>query len=67
MEETHVESLLQILDHNIEDLHEALAPLLEQTLGNTASKLPLIDKAQLHVLWAYAIESVLFCKPAITA
>ena len=62
MDTTKIESLLESLDDNIDDLQEALAPVLGTNLTDIASKLPLIDKAQLHVLWAYTIESVLFCK-----
>ena len=66
MDSVKVESLLDILDDNIDDLGDALAPILRENLSATASKLPLIDKAQLHVLWAYAIESILFCELVIS-
>jgi len=52
---------LDNLDTDIEKLEEALTPLLED-LGDTASKLPLLDRAKLYTLSAYAIESLLFCK-----
>lgn len=55
-------SLLERLDDEIDDLEESLAPLAEPALSETASKLPLLDKAQLYVLVTYAIESLLFCK-----
>lgn len=55
-------SLLHDLDDNVDDLEEALAPFSSGSLMHTASKLPLLDKAQLYVLVTYAIESILFCK-----
>ena len=54
--------LIEQLDDNIDDLEEALSPLLQGSLSDTAGKLPLLDKAQLYVLTTFAIESVLFCK-----
>jgi len=54
--------LLQVLDDNIDDLEDALSRIQHGALSDTARKLPLLDKAQLYVLMAYAIESVLFCK-----
>ena len=53
--------LIEQLDENIDDLEEALFPLIKSALSETAGQLPLLDKAQLYVLVAYAIESVLFC------
>ena len=53
--------LIESLDDNIDDLEEALEPLLNSALSDTAGKLPLLDKAQLYVLVTYAIESILFC------
>ena len=55
-------SLLHDLDDNVDDLEEALAPFDRSSLMDTASQLPLLDKAQLYVLVTYAIESILFCK-----
>lgn len=55
-----VESMVEELDGNIDDLEEALAPILKATLAAAASKLPLLDKAKLYVLATYAIESTLF-------
>jgi hypothetical protein len=58
---SHVLSLIEELDDQIDDLEESLAPLVKTTLSETASKLPLLDKAKLYVLVTYAIESILFC------
>ena len=64
MEITDLVPLIEALDDNIDDLEEALEPLLINTLSDTAGKLPLLDKAQLYVLVTYAIESTLFSKSA---
>ena len=61
METSDLVSLIEQLDDNIDDLEEALDPLLRNALSNTAGKLPLLDKAHLYVLITYAIESLLFC------
>ncbi|KAF2240422.1 hypothetical protein BU26DRAFT_399117, partial [Trematosphaeria pertusa] len=52
--------LVEDLEANIDDLETALSPLLTTPLHTTASILPLLDKAKLYVLSAYAIESLLF-------
>lgn len=62
MDTSKVLSLLELLDDEVDDLEEALGPLLNTVLSETSSKLPLLDKAKLYVLITYAIESVLFCK-----
>lgn len=61
---TNVMDLLEQLDDEVDDLEEALAPILKAGLADTASKLPLLDKAKLYVLITYAVESMLFCKYA---
>ena len=61
MEISDIVPLVELLDDNIDDLEEALEPLLQSALLDTAGKLPLLDKAQLYVLVTYAIESILFC------
>ncbi|PMD57505.1 uncharacterized protein K444DRAFT_665062 [Hyaloscypha bicolor E] len=53
-------SLLETLDDEVDDLEEALSPLLKAALSETSTKLPLLDKAKLYVLVTYAIESMLF-------
>ncbi|KAF4469533.1 small unique nuclear receptor co-repressor [Fusarium albosuccineum] len=47
------------LDGELDDLEETLHPLLENLEG-VSSQLPLLDKAKLFSLTAYAIESLLF-------
>ena len=61
METAELVDLIEQLDDNIDDLEEALTPLLQKALSDTAGRLPLLDKAHLYVLIAYAIESLLFC------
>lgn len=48
------------LEANIDELEDALEPLLRSPLLTTASSLPLLDKAKLYVLYSYAVESILF-------
>ncbi len=66
METIDLVPLIESLDDNLNDLEEALEPLLKSALSDTAGKLPLLDKAQLYVLVTYAIESILFCMSAGT-
>ena len=59
---------LDRLDGQLDDLEEKLQPLIGNLEG-MASELPLLDKAKLFSLTAYAIESLLFCeylRPAIS-
>lgn len=52
---------LDRLDGQLDDLEEKLQPLINNLEG-MASELPLLDKAKLFSLTAYAIESLLFCE-----
>ena len=60
MNTAEIDSLVDALDGNIDDLEAAHAPLLNTALSTSTSKLPLLDKAKLHVLATYAVESILF-------
>lgn len=60
MDTTDLRPEVEDLADNINDLEEALAPLLNAALSASTSKLPLLDKAKLYVLTTYAIESLLF-------
>lgn len=51
---------LRKLERQIDNLEEDLEPLFEDLQG-MSSQLPLLDKAKLYSLTAYAIESMLFC------
>lgn len=66
METERIQTLLEQLDDEVDDLQESLGPLLQNALSKTAAKLPLLDKAKLYVLVTYAIESILFCEPVPT-
>ena len=61
MDTTDLVPFLDSLDDDIDGLEVALAPLTKFALTDVASKLPLLDKAQLFVLVTYAIETILFC------
>ena len=61
MDVSDITPQLEKLDGDLDNLEEAIKPLLEN-MGDVASKLPLLDKSKLYVLVAYAIESLLFCK-----
>ncbi|EXJ90037.1 hypothetical protein A1O3_03105 [Capronia epimyces CBS 606.96] len=60
MDTNAVISLVDHLEDSIDDLEEALQPLLEGALAATAKKLPVLDRAKLNVLLVYSIESLLF-------
>ena len=53
--------LLEQLDDHVDDLEEALEPLLGHSLSHTSKNLPVMDKAKLHVLITYTLESLIFC------
>jgi len=55
-----LQSSLDHLASDIEDLEDSLTPILNAALSASTSKLPLLDKAKLYVLATYAIESLLF-------
>ncbi|PGH09523.1 exosome complex protein LRP1 [Blastomyces parvus] len=60
METTDLTPLLEQLEDNIDDLEDVLGPLLSQPLSAATQKMPVLDKAKLHVLITYAIESMIF-------
>ncbi|OQN95718.1 hypothetical protein B0A48_18258 [Cryoendolithus antarcticus] len=55
-----ISPLLEDLTSSIDDLESALLPLLTTPTSTLSSKLPLLDKAKLHVLTTYALDSLLF-------
>lgn len=61
MEGSNLVPLIEALDNDIDDLEEALSPLLKASWSEYGSKLPVLDKAQLYILITYAIESMIFC------
>ncbi len=60
MAATNITPQLDQLDKELDELEDLLKPILK--IAETSTQLPLLDKAKLHVLGAYAIESLLFCK-----
>jgi exosome complex protein LRP1 len=63
MDVTDLTPQLETLEANLDELEEALLPLL-QDMREASSRLPLLDKAKLNVLSTYALESLLFCASA---
>lgn len=61
MEVADLLPLVERLDYNLDDLEEALGPLLERSLEETSKKLPLLERAKLHVLLTFTLESLLYC------
>lgn len=61
MESADLIQLLERLDDDVDDLEEAIAPILQSTVVETSKKLPVLDKAKFHVMTAYALESLIFC------
>ncbi|EOO01674.1 putative exosome-associated family protein [Phaeoacremonium minimum UCRPA7] len=59
MDVTNITPQLDHLETDLDQLEDALKPLLGN-LGDIAGKLPLLDKAKLYVLATYSIESLLF-------
>jgi len=62
MESKQLLELIDQLDDNLENLEEALKPILDDSLGAATKKLPILDRAKLNITVVYAIESLLFCK-----
>ncbi|KAK3336206.1 Sas10/Utp3/C1D family-domain-containing protein [Cercophora scortea] len=59
MDVTDITPELEQLDVDLDQLQEALKPLLGD-VGDVSARLPLLDRAKLYVLVSYAIESLLF-------
>ncbi|KAI1162898.1 Sas10/Utp3/C1D family-domain-containing protein [Nemania serpens] len=59
MDPANISPWLERLDDAVDHLEEATQPLTDN-MADTASKLPLLDKAKIYVLVTYSVESVLF-------
>ncbi|KAI0838174.1 Sas10/Utp3/C1D family-domain-containing protein [Hypoxylon sp. FL0890] len=59
MDPPNISPQLERLDDEIDNLEEALQPIINN-VSDVANKLPLLDKAKLYVLLTYSIESMLF-------
>ena len=55
--------LLEQLDDNMDDLEDALQPMLDSSLNKMSKNMPIMDRAKIHVLTTYALEALIFCKP----
>lgn len=62
MEVSDLSPLLEQLDDDVDNLEEVIAPLLSRSLTETSKKLPVLDKAKLHICTVYALESLIFGK-----
>ncbi|KAJ5152979.1 uncharacterized protein N7482_009457 [Penicillium canariense] len=60
MDPTDLLPQLEQLDDNVDDLEEVLQPFLGSSLTKMSKNLPVMDKAKLHVLITYALESLIF-------
>ncbi|KAJ5692182.1 hypothetical protein N7462_001605 [Penicillium macrosclerotiorum] len=60
MEPTDLLPLLEQLDDNVDDLEDVLQPVLGHQMSKLSKNLPVMDKAKLHVLITYALESLIF-------
>lgn len=61
MDTANLLPLLEQLDDRMDDLEEDLEPFIGQSLTKVSKNLPVMDKAKLHVLITYTLESLLFC------
>ncbi|KAJ2902762.1 hypothetical protein MKZ38_000116 [Zalerion maritima] len=59
MDVKDITPLIANLDDDLDNLEDALAPLMDD-LSGTANKLPLFDKARLYIWATYAIENIMF-------
>ncbi|KAK4102152.1 hypothetical protein N658DRAFT_469627 [Parathielavia hyrcaniae] len=59
MDVTDITPQLDRLEEDLKEAEKSLEPLLGD-IADISSKLPLLDKAKLYVLVAYAIEALLF-------
>ncbi|KAI5309973.1 hypothetical protein KEM55_002014 [Ascosphaera atra] len=60
MDTADLKPLLEELEDSLDDVEDVLEPLLKQALAATTQKMPVLDKAKLHVVVTYAIWSLLF-------
>ena len=62
MDSENLLPLLEQLDDNVDDLEDALQPLLGSSLNKMSKNMPILDRAKIQVLTTYALESLIFCK-----
>jgi exosome complex protein LRP1 len=61
MDTANLLPLLEQLDDDVDDLEDALQPLLGSSLNKMSKNMPIFDKAKIHVLTTYTLESLIFC------
>jgi hypothetical protein len=61
MDTANLLPLLDQLDDNVDELEDALQPLLGSSLNKMSKNMPIFDKAKMHVLTTYTLESLIFC------
>lgn len=61
MDVVDLQPAVERLEENIDDLEEALQKTLGSSLEETSRKLPLLDRAKLHVWVTYTLETLLHC------
>lgn len=63
MEVSDIIPLIERLEDNVDDLEEVMEPFLSRqvSLSELSQKLPVLDRAKLHVLITYTLESLIFC------
>ncbi|KAJ5572855.1 hypothetical protein N7450_009839 [Penicillium hetheringtonii] len=60
MDAPNLMPLLEQLDDKVDDLEEVLGPLITQSLPKLSKNLPIMDKAKIHSMTAYVLESLIF-------
>lgn len=61
MESSKLLPQVEALDDGLDDLSEALGPLLTTPFEEVINKLPVLERAKISTLVVYAIESLVFC------
>ena len=61
MEVADLIPVVECFEDNLDDLEEVLQPLLARSLEETSKTLPLLERAKLHVLITYTVESLIYC------
>lgn len=61
METADLTPLLEDLDEEVDELEDVLEPLFKQVLSKTTQRMPVLDKAKLHIAVTYTLESLIFC------
>ncbi|OKL63440.1 hypothetical protein UA08_01984 [Talaromyces atroroseus] len=60
MEVADLIPVVERFEDNLDDLEEVIKPLLARSLEETSKKLPLLERAKLHALVTYTVESLIY-------